>query len=620
MVAATLLRWSLTPLLADGFPYLLQFLTLLVCARYLGFAPGIVATIIGFGASIFRVLYFGPASAVNGRFWLTACFGVALCVFATWVISRQARMQRELERNALLAAARLEQLTAEAIERERHLALGAQLRTIVESSEDAIVSKDLNGVIQSWNRGAEQIFGYTQSEAVGQSISMLVPADRKSEETGVLESIRRGEPVKHFETVRLHKSGKEIHVSLIVAPIRDARGEVTGASHIARDVSARKLMEEQVRQTQKLESLGVLAGGLAHDFNNLLTGVIGNASLALEDVDSNSPVFDRLNEVLGASERAARLVRQMLAYAGEGRFVIQPVDLSQLIADLTPLVRASVPSPRTLELHLAPKLPLVEADAAQMQQLVMNLAVNAAEAIEEGPGRVTIATGVRMTGGHQQVVLEVSDTGCGMEEEVRQRIFDPFYSTKFTGRGLGLAAALGIIRGHSGSISVTSAPGRGSAFTVLLPASKLYQATAVPRSGHESGGSGTVLVVDDEEMVRNLARSALERSGYEVETACDGLSAVECFAARPHAFDAVLLDLTMPVMSGHEAMDRILSIRAGIPVILSSGYSEAEALRGFTGLGPADFLQKPYTPSGLTHKVRQVLGRKTTNALDRADS
>ncbi|MEO8370450.1 MAG: PAS domain S-box protein [Candidatus Solibacter sp.] len=533
----------------------------------------------------------------------------AFCAFVCWLLDRQSRMRTEVVTTSLLARQRLEQLDIEVAQRKREEELSAQLRAVVESSDDAIVSTSLDGIVSNWNHGAEMLYGYTAQEAVGKPISLMLPDGRQNEEKEIIERIRHGVRVKHFESVHLHKDGRQIPVALTVSPIRDTQGVVTGVSHIARDVSERKQFEEQLLATQKRESLGVLAGGLAHDFNNLLTGVMGNASLALEDLGPEHPARARLNDVLVASERAALLVRQMLAYAGKGRFVVEPLDLSEQIREIVPLIRTSVPAQVRLELQLSASLPLVQADAAQMQQLLMNMLINAAEAIGPEQGSVSISTWARQSDGEAEVVLQIKDTGCGMDDATNARIFDPFFTTKFPGRGLGLAAAYGIIRGHGGSVSVESTCGQGSSFTVVFPASgaETNEIPPAPPVGVPTGRRN-VLVVDDEEMVRNMARVMLERAGYHVETVPDGRQAVERFSARPTHFDAVLLDLTMPVMDGQEALQRIHAIRPKMPVILSSGFSEDEALRRFEGRGLAGFLQKPYTASALARKMGQATG------------
>jgi len=454
---------------------------------------------------------------------------------------------------------------------------------------------------------------------VGQPISIVMPADRRFEEAGIIQRIREGLPVKHFETVRQHKDGRPIHVSLTISPVRDGTGTVIGASHIARDITERMKLEEQMRQTQKLESLGVLAGGLAHDFNNLLTGVMGNASLVADDLGPDSPSAARLKEILNASERAALLVRQMLAYAGKGRFVTQRIDLSAQIREIVPLIRSSIAPSVQVELKLANDLPPIESDPSQVQQLIMNLAINAGEAIQ-GHGMVSFTTSMRRSDSEVQVVLEVKDNGCGMDQETCARIFDPFFSTKFTGRGLGLAAVLGIIRSHHGSISVESALGLGSTFTVVLPgAASLAKTAPVPELQFEADCDAHVLVVDDEDVVRNMARLALERCGYSVEMASDGALAVAAVAAHPAQFDAVLLDLTMPAMDGDEALREIRAIRADLPVILSSGFSETEALRRFADRGLAGFLQKPYTASALARKMKLAIGVRRAGVASRSD-
>ncbi len=384
--------------------------------------------------------------------------------------------------------------------------------------------------------------------------------------------------------------------------------------------------EERLRETQKLESLGVLAGGIAHDFNNLLTGVLGNASLALDDAAPGSHLASRLQDVVQATERAAHLTKQLLAYAGKGRFFVQDLDLSQQVREITALVQSSVPRTVQLRLELAEGLPCIEADSAQIQQVIMNLVINGAEAIPESQtGSVLVATGVQdvdaayirttlsdteISDG-RYVTLEVHDTGVGISPEVVRQIFDPFFTTKFTGRGLGLAAVKGIVRGHKGAIKVYSTPGQGTTFKLLFPARRGEARNTASRTAeqHLLRGSGTVLVIDDEEIVRHTAQATLERFGYKVLLAEDGMQGVKRFREFAAEIEVVLLDMTMPVMSGEETFRELRLIRPEVRVILSSGFNEVEAIRRFTGKGLAGFVQKPYTSARLAEAVKSVLDR-----------
>ncbi|HJT87099.1 MAG TPA: GAF domain-containing protein [Bryobacteraceae bacterium] len=390
------------------------------------------------------------------------------------------------------------------------------------------------------------------------------------------------------------------------------------------DVSDRHALEESLRNSQKLESVGLLAGGVAHDFNNLLTGILGNASLAMDLVPPRSPAVPLMESVMQASERAADLTRQLLAYSGKGRFVIEPVDLSELVKEIGNLLRTSIPKLVQLNLQLAPGLPAIEADSSQIQQVIMNLVINAAEAIGERPGTVTVRTGLQIIGeaGHASVkglaggiyvYLEVLDTGCGMDGETQARIFDPFFTTKFTGRGLGLAAVSGVVRGHRGAIRVHSAPGQGSIFRVFFPASEAHAGSAQNEKfpAADMRGSGLVLVIDDEETVRGVAESTLHQYGYDVAIARDGREGVEIFRRAPGGFRAVLLDLTMPVMGGEDTLRLLKEIRPDIPIIASSGYSELEASRRFREGALAGFLQKPYTGAALAAKLKQAPAPRT---------
>jgi two-component system cell cycle sensor histidine kinase/response regulator CckA len=527
-----------------------------------------------------------------------------------------------LERDAERLRTRISELG----EREAQLAktdtTAQRLAAIVESSDDAIISKDLDGIILTWNGGAERIYGYTADEVRGRPMTLLLPPDRPDEEALILNQIKRGERVDHSETVRVRKDGRRIDVSLSISPIRDQDGIVRGVSHVARDISERKALESQLLQTQKLESLGVLAGGVAHDFNNLLTGILGNASLVADSLAASDPNRRILEECVNAAERAAHLTRQLLAYAGKGQFVIEAVNLSSLVKEISTLVQTSIPRKVQVRLELQPGVPAIEADTGQLQQVIMNLVINAAEAIGDNVGLVVVKTGEQeVTESYSSTVwrnaelwpgryvtLEVHDNGCGMDEATLQRIFDPFFTTKFTGRGLGLAAVSGIMRAHKGAMKVYSAPGKGTVFKLLFPATGVVRTPPSPEMlPSDAQGSGTILVVDDEQIVRDTARNTLERYGYRILMTRDGREAIELFREVPDDIALVLLDLTMPYMNGEEVLRELQAIRPPVRVLLSSGFNEVEAVRRFTGKGLAGFIQKPYTSMALAEKIKQVL-------------
>ena len=384
-------------------------------------------------------------------------------------------------------------------------------------------------------------------------------------------------------------------------------------------------LEEQLRHAHKLESLGILAGGVAHDFNNLLTGILGNASLVLDVIQPDPSVRGMLLDIIRASERAADLTRQLLAYAGKGKFVIEPVDVSALVRDISELIRSSVPRTVDLSLQLHPALPPIEGDSSQIQQLVMNLILNAVEATGERPGMVRVRTGIHEVRagepvGHFRpeppapglhVRMEVTDDGCGMTEGVKNQIFDPFFTTKFTGRGLGLAAALGIVRGHRGAVGVESAEGLGSTFTVLLPVMDGGRTAPGAVSGQlteavPQQAAGVVLIIDDEDVVRRTARASLEHFGYTVFEASDGRDGADLFSRLHDRLSVVLLDLTMPGMDGHDVWSYIRRVRPDMQIVVSSGFEESDAMQRFAGDRGLLFIKKPYTASMLIRTIRQA--------------
>lgn len=385
----------------------------------------------------------------------------------------------------------------------------------------------------------------------------------------------------------------------------------------------RQDMERRMLHVQKLESLGVLAGGMAHDFNNILMAVLGHADLALAKLPAHAPARDHLEAIITASRQASDLSRQMLAYSGRGRFVIESIQLSELVSEMAHLLKAAINKKALFNLKLEKGLPRVEADATQLRQVLMNLITNASEAIGDRSGVITLSTGAMHCGRSYlttatvdddlpeglYVYMEVSDTGCGMDRDTLQRIYDPFFSTKFTGRGLGMAAVLGIVRGHNGAIRVYSEVGKGTTFKVLLPAApaKDEPADDAPTPKGTWSGAGRVLLVDDEETLRALGQAMLERLGFEVLTASDGKEAVALYREHRHQIDLVLLDLTMPHMDGEEAFRELRQINPEVRVVLCSGYTEQDVTARFAGKGLAGFIQKPYTLQDLSERLRTCL-------------
>ncbi|GAB1342570.1 hypothetical protein MASR1M101_16970 [Gemmatimonas sp.] len=432
-----------------------------------------------------------------------------------------------------------------------------------------------------------------------------------------------GTPLKLPIRIR-RPDGSIRHLQTSMALVRDVDGTPARVVGTVLDMTEqveaeleRQRIDAQMQQAQKLESLGVLAGGIAHDFNNLLVGILGNASLAMIELSDAKTVQECLTEIEMAAQRAAELTRQLLAYAGKGRYVVERADLTRAIDDMSVLLRSAVVRSAAVEFDLAPQVPLVDVDLGQFRQVVLTLATNSSDAVGEEAGVIRVASG-RLTVNEQYladcvpgtmaqpgdyVFVEVSDTGEGMDAATRQRMFEPFFSTKFTGRGLGLAATMGIMRAHRGAIRVESEPGRGTKVTLLFPVA-LDQATTLS-VGTDWRGSGDVLIVDDEASVRTVVGSLLRRRGFTVVEALDGADGVRLFSAHPSRWRLVLLDLTMPNLSGEQTLRALRDLRPDIPVLMMSGYAEAD-VRQEAG-DCSGFLQKPFSAVELIGAVRRVV-------------
>jgi signal transduction histidine kinase len=520
---------------------------------------------------------------------------------------------------------KMARLRSDALARERELRsetqrAEARVIEVLESITDGFVSFDSEWRYTYVNNVAAAMGMKKPAELLGKVIWDEFPVGQDSEMFIQLHRIAREKRPLQFD---YYYAPDERWTRWHAYPTGD------GVSAFVSDFTLRRRLEEQIRETAKLESLGVLAGGVAHDFNNLLVGIMGNASLALEMLSDSHPVKPLMQDAVRASERAAELTRQLLAYAGKGRFVVEPVSLAEVVRDNQALLKTTIAANVQLKLDVDDDVPAIEADIAQMQQIVMNLLINAAEAIGSKPGEVFVSVrevsldekeararfGTFNLRSGRYVCLLVEDNGCGMSEETRAKIYDPFFTTKFTGRGLGLAAAQGIVRGHGGAISVESTPGTGTTFRVLFPAEE----TPVHRHQHAVQqpirGTGTVLIVDDEETVRLTASAALQSRGFETCTATNGKEAIDIFHRDGARITAVILDVTMPVMTGEQALPILKQQRPDLPVIVSSGYNEAEVALRMAGKGSDGFIQKPYTGAQLAKAVQKAIARGAGSRL-----
>jgi PAS domain S-box-containing protein len=466
---------------------------------------------------------------------------------------------------------------------------------------DGVAVVGVDNLICRANESIARLTEVPVSELIGRTASSLW-----QKAAGNDRPFARAVESRSRASVEFDYGDKRLH--LTVDPMFDDRGAPSGAVHIVSDITEKRRLEEQFRESQKFETIGTLAAGIAHDFNNLLTSIMGNASLMAGDLPPDSPYHEKLEDLLRSAQRAADLTKQLLAYSGKGRHFMQKVELSTLVRRNQNLIEAAVPKRVKLELDLGKHLPRIDADANQLQQVILNLVSNAVEALGEECGVISLRTGSD-TG--ETVYFQVRDTGCGMDEETRSKIFDPFFTTKFTGRGLGLAAVAGIVRGHKADIRVISTPGDGSTFRVSFPSAEPIPAPAPPFPQGDAGE--TILVVDDEDMVCRIAQASLEIRGYRVVLATNGMDAIR-EVRKDSDISVVLLDLTMPLMGGEEAIDEILAERPGIRVIVSTGYDHREALARFGKKPVAGYLQKPYTSRQLADKVKAVLKRRNDRA------
>ncbi len=572
------------------------------------------------------------------KYGLAACWsqpvkdaaGQVLGTFALYhrqPCSPNEREIRLIERAAALAA--------NVIKVRREEQALARLAEILQATSDFVAMADVNGRITFVNKAGRQMMGFGENE----DLSDLSIADFHSPDVAqrlihtVLPALEKTGTWRG-QTVFLCRNGNEIITDQILIAHWSKEGEITHYSTVARDITAHIKAEQeqarlqaQIEHTQRLESMGVLAGGIAHDFNNILTAIMGNASMAehkaLKDPQATQQY---LANIVTSSERAAELCKQMLAYSGKGKFVVKVIDLSAMVDEITRLLEVSIEKNVVLKYHLTENLPTVEADVAQMQQVIMNLVINASDAIGDKSGLISIATGImyadkaylaetclddQLSEG-RYVYLEISDTGCGMNKEIQAKLFEPFFTTKFTGHGLGMSAVLGIVRGHHGAIKVYSEPERGTTFKVLLPVCEQPAHTiSSPATSTDAWcGSGTVLVVDDEETIREIAVMMLEDMGFATLTAVNGEDGVRVYREHQNEIIVVLMDMTMPKMDGKTCFTELRRINKAVKVVLSSGYNEQEATSRFTGQGLAGFIQKPYTPEQLGDVISSITTTK----------
>jgi len=506
------------------------------------------------------------------------------------------------------------------VAQEKSMHENMRLRAAIEQVSNAVSIIDKDNTLIFSNAACDTFYGIEQGLMPGDRVTRLSCGDIDEAVAQDIElTLQRG--ATWTGEVEINTQHGKRTMQRVVSPIFDA-GELQYHVCMDHDMTLEKQQQTQMEHTQRLESLGVLAGGIAHDFNNILTAVMGNTALASMQIPDTSPAKELLSRIELSTQRAADLCKQMLAYSGKGKFIVKAINLSDLVKDMTRLMEVSIHKNITLNYQLADDLPCVEADPAQLQQVILNLITNANEAIGSKAGMITFSSGVMHVDRSylnatvsdntlpegSYVFVEVSDSGCGMNAATIEKIFDPFFTTKFTGRGLGMSAVLGIMRGHQGALNIYSEVGKGTTFKMLLPALDDHHVSNSDSEEAELPAMhGTVLIVDDEADIREVAGVILAEAGLATLMAADGLEAVEIYRQHQHKIKAVLMDMTMPKMDGAACFAALRQMNPDVKVLLSSGYNEQEATSRFIGKGLAGFIQKPYSPDQLIHALHDSL-------------
>ncbi len=480
----------------------------------------------------------------------------------------------------------------------------------------AFVSKDQR--ILKVNRAFCQLLGYSEEELLQRSFAEIThPDDRRADAEFSDRLFRREIPFYRMRKRYLKKNGEIVWVSLNATVFPDRKGGSLCGIGMVEDITDIKRAQEETLARQKLESLGVLAGGIAHDFNNLLGAILAEAELSEDDMAANLPPTGQIARIKAVANRGAGIVRELMIYAGQDRAsLVEPLDLARLVEGMLGLLKVSISKQVDLKIEFDRTLPAVQGNAAQIRQVLMNLLINASEAISGKEGVIRISASAvndpseLPPGGY--VRLEVSDTGCGMTADVSAKIFDPFFTTKFAGRGLGLAVVQGIVRAHGGAIDLVSIPGQGSTFYVLLPcaaaeASSTVAANPPSLAAQSYASTGTILIVEDEEVLRDAVSKALRQKGYSVFNAGDGTAAMNLFLEHKDEIGAVLLDVTIPGKSSREVFEAIMRVRPDLKVVLTSAYTQETVAASFPTMRLMRFIRKPFLLVDVVRVLRDIL-------------
>ncbi len=583
-------------------------------------------------AETFRILIasegpvrFGPgtdhlmAMALHPKVGKAWQFGVHQCSFPRVWTPEEERLFREIGRRLTDALTSL--LSNRALRESEE-----KFKSLAESAQDAIIKIDNDGRVRYWNKAAERIFGWAASEVIGKDVHAVLAPDRYMDAfTKGLDEFRKSGagPVlgKVVELRAYRKDKREFPVELSISGVF-LHGSWS-AICIARDITERKKLEQQLLHSQKMDAIGSLAGGVAHDFNNILTAIIGYGNIVKMKMAPGDPLLPSIDAILSSSERAAQLTKSLLAFGRKQVINPAPVDLNRLVRNVEGILKRLIGEDIDFTTRLSDTPPIVTADAGQIEQALMNLATNARDAMPDG-GSLSISTGKFEMGedffrAHgfgktgMFALIEVSDTGTGMDKKTRDRIFEPFFSTKGPGKGtgLGLAITYGIVKQHDGFINVHSDPGKGSTFRIFLPlAPKAAEAESAISALPIRRGSETILLVEDDEMVRELTKTILENHGYRVIVAVDGQDGIDRFSLHEREIDLLVLDVIMPRKSGKEVYQAVKSVRPDMNILFISGYPADMIDRKGILDDKSQLILKPVSPLELLRKIREILDRK----------